>query len=120
MPQKSKIWDYWTVLEPLTPKELSQLDSCSETSSNEDDTEDLASSSTSTQKNTTKPHPPVKCKYCPKKYRRGLATRMQKHTNDCLNAPELAKTIKKPKLKDSNLTNIFESNKQSTIENYID
>ncbi|CAG8692314.1 14823_t:CDS:2 [Dentiscutata erythropus] len=50
------------------------LVSCSEILSNKDDTEDLAFSSTSIQKNTTKAHPLVKCKYCPKKYRHGLAT----------------------------------------------
>ncbi|CAG8496774.1 7166_t:CDS:2, partial [Racocetra fulgida] len=104
MPKKSKIWDYWNI---LAPKELSQLNSCSETSSNdEDDTEDFVSSSSNTQdqKGAKKLHPPVKCKYCPKKFKRGLATRMQSHTNNCYNAPESAKTIKKPKLQDSDLT----------------
>ncbi|CAG8555869.1 22524_t:CDS:2 [Cetraspora pellucida] len=38
---------------------------------------------------------------------------MQKHTNNCLNASELAKTIKKPKLQDSNLI------QQSTIVSYV-
>ncbi|CAG8443225.1 13984_t:CDS:2, partial [Dentiscutata heterogama] len=38
-----------------------------------------------TQKKTNQPHPPVKCKYCPKKYKHGLATHMQKHTNICSN-----------------------------------
>ncbi|CAG8480160.1 17374_t:CDS:2 [Cetraspora pellucida] len=101
----------------LTLNELSQLDSCSETSSNnEDDTEDVVSSSTNTQdqESPKKLHPPVQCKYCFKKFKCGLATRMQNHTNDCLNAPELAKTIKKPKLQDSNLI------QQSTIVSYVD
>ncbi|CAG8616065.1 21541_t:CDS:2, partial [Gigaspora margarita] len=104
---------YYTI-ETLAPKELNQLDS--ETPSNdEDDTEEeFASSSTNTQaQGSKKPHPPVKCKYCPKKFKCGLATRMQKYTNNCTNVPESAKTVKKPNLQDSNLM-------QGTIENYID
>lgn len=110
MPQKSKIWDYWLRLETLTTIELSQLDS--ETSSNdEDETEEFDSSSMNTQvQGSKKLHPPVKCKYCPKKFKRGLATRMQKHTNSCINAPESAKTIKNPKLQNSNLTQGQNSN----------
>ncbi|CAG8604644.1 15037_t:CDS:2, partial [Dentiscutata heterogama] len=119
MPQKSKIWDYWRTL-PLN--ELSQLDSFSETSSNdEDDTEDVVSSSTNTQdqEGSKKLHPPVQCKYCPKKFKHGLATHMQKHTNDCLNTPESAKIIKKPKLQDSNLTQQTFIESQTAIQQMI-
>ncbi|CAG8675722.1 4046_t:CDS:2 [Dentiscutata erythropus] len=104
MLQKSKIWDYWNI---LSSKEISQLNSCSETSSNDkNDTEDFvfSSSNTQDQKGTKKLHPPVKCKYCSKKFKCGLATRMQSHTNNCYNASESAKTIKKLKLQDSDLT----------------
>ncbi|CAG8738973.1 10122_t:CDS:1, partial [Racocetra fulgida] len=77
-----------------------------ETSSNdEDDIEDFVSSSTNTQdqEGSKKLHPPVQYKYCSKKFKRRLATRIQKHTNNCLNAPESAKTTKKLKLQDSDL-----------------
>ncbi|CAG8808680.1 10603_t:CDS:2, partial [Gigaspora rosea] len=88
----------------LTTIELSQLDR--KTSINDKDkTEEFDSLSMNTQvQGSKKLHPPVKCKYCPKKFKRGLATHMQKHTNSCINAPESAKTIKNPKLQNSNLT----------------
>ncbi|CAG8794491.1 20811_t:CDS:2, partial [Dentiscutata erythropus] len=51
-----------------------------------------------------KPHPPVKCMYCPKTYDRGIATQMQAHLdNDCQGAPNNAKTKKK------NSSQIFEN-----------
>ncbi|CAG8833282.1 133_t:CDS:1, partial [Gigaspora margarita] len=59
---------------------------------------DFSSINTQVQ-GSKKLHPPVKCKYCPKKFEHGLATCMQKHTNSCINAPKLAKTIKNPNYK---------------------
>ncbi|CAG8600812.1 10841_t:CDS:2 [Dentiscutata erythropus] len=78
------------------------------------DTEDFISSSSNTQdqKGAKKLYPPVKCKYCPKKFKYRLATHMQSHTNNCSNASKSVKTIKKPKLQDSDLT-------QQTIQQII-
>ncbi|CAG8546078.1 20273_t:CDS:2 [Gigaspora rosea] len=92
-----------------SPPYLAKISSeriCETSSNDKDDTEDFVSSSSNTQdkKGAKKLHRPVKCKYCPKKFKRGLATRMQSHTNNCLNAPESAKTIKRLKLQDSDLT----------------
>ncbi|CAG8750472.1 1921_t:CDS:1, partial [Cetraspora pellucida] len=45
-----------------------------------------------------KPHPHIKCKYCPKIFERGIATRMQAHLNNtCLGASENAKSNSKQK-----------------------
>ncbi|CAG8742463.1 17959_t:CDS:2, partial [Racocetra fulgida] len=84
----------------------------SETSSDDkDETEEFDSSSINTQvQDSKKLHPLVKCKYCLKKFKRRLATHMQKHTNSCINALESAKTIKKPKLQNLNLTQRQNSN----------
>ncbi|CAG8841530.1 26708_t:CDS:1, partial [Gigaspora margarita] len=81
----------------MPPNKSSHSDSSDEHSS---DIEDSISSLTSIQiqKNANKSYPPVKCKYCSKKYKYRLATRMQKHTNSCTNAPELAKITKKANL----------------------
>ncbi|CAG8830212.1 9351_t:CDS:1, partial [Cetraspora pellucida] len=91
----SKIWDHWIQLEALTSSNESFYFNSSD--ENSSDIEDSISSptSTQTQKNINNPHPPIKCKYCSKKYKHGLATRMQKHTNSCVNAPKLAKTTEK-------------------------
>ncbi|CAG8830843.1 25520_t:CDS:2 [Gigaspora margarita] len=80
-------------------------------SNDKDKIEEFDSSSMNTQvQGSKKLHPSVKCKYCPKKFKCGLATHMQKYTNSCINAPESAKTIKTPKLQNSNLTQEQNSN----------
>ncbi|CAG8474522.1 17967_t:CDS:2 [Cetraspora pellucida] len=89
---------------------------------NSSDIKDSISSptSTQTQKNINNPHPPVKCKYCPKKYKCGLATHMQKHTNSCVNASELAKTTEKANSQQVNQVNNLElKTKQAIMNNYV-
>ncbi|CAG8529634.1 17631_t:CDS:2 [Cetraspora pellucida] len=76
-------------------------------------------SNSQSQKATNQIYPSVRCKYCPKKYKHGLA--MQKHTNICINASELAKTIKtKANFQQINLVNNLElKTKQNVMDNYI-
>ncbi|CAG8825862.1 7990_t:CDS:2, partial [Cetraspora pellucida] len=116
----SKIWDHWIQLEALmSSNESFHSNSFDENSS---DIKDSISSptSTQTQKNINNPHPPVKCKYCPKKYKCGLATRMQKHTNSCVNASELAKTTKKANSQQVNqVNNLKLKTKQAIMNNYV-
>ncbi|CAG8849476.1 7473_t:CDS:2, partial [Racocetra persica] len=103
--------------------ELLHSDTSNTSDEDSSDTENCNSltSNSQTQKTTNQIHPPVRCKYCPKKYKRELATRMQKHTNICINAPESAKTIKtKANFQQINLVNNPElKTRQNVMDNYI-
>jgi hypothetical protein len=62
--------------------------------------------------NDKNPHPHVKCKYCPKDFRRAVPKRMQAHLDKCEVAPNYAKSQPKPQ----NATNNNYSDRMSIEE----
>ncbi|CAG8641671.1 21575_t:CDS:1, partial [Racocetra persica] len=91
--RKTSVWKHWTILKKsITTNQNNDQD--------EDQTEDQVEDQTEDQvedhSENNKPHPRVKCNYCPKIFEHGIATRMQAHLDyNCLEAPENAKSKSK-------------------------
>ncbi|CAG8485645.1 14289_t:CDS:2, partial [Dentiscutata heterogama] len=73
--KKSNVWKHWTILaRNLTENQDDQTEE-----QIEDQVENQTETQAKDQIEDNKPHPCVKCKYCPKIFERGIATRMQAH-----------------------------------------
>ncbi|CAG8530578.1 4833_t:CDS:2 [Gigaspora margarita] len=86
---KGNVWKHWTILDTNNQSKDSQEDYSDNDS---EDYEENNESQSNNQEKINKPHPRVKCNYCPKTFEHGLSSRIQKHLNSCLNAPNNAKT----------------------------
>ncbi|CAG8439351.1 2414_t:CDS:2 [Cetraspora pellucida] len=101
--RKTVMWKHWTVLSKNSTKNQDNNQA-------EDQTEDQAEDQDEDQaedqiEDHNKPHPCVKCKYCPKIFEHEIATQMQAHLNNtCLGAPENAKSNSKQKNLQSNIS----------------
>ena len=90
--KKSNVWKHWTILaRNLTENQDDQTEE-----QIEDQVENQTETQAKDQIEDDKPHPRVKCKYCPKIFERGIATRMQAHLDaTCSGAPSNAKSKSK-------------------------
>ncbi|CAG8729584.1 1485_t:CDS:2, partial [Dentiscutata heterogama] len=90
---KGAVWKYWITLESNQPETNKSNQLATEGFDQEEIYEstrlELNESNQETNKSNQqesnddkKPHPPVKCMYCPKTYDRGIATRMQAHLDN--------------------------------------
>ncbi|CAB4373803.1 hypothetical protein RhiirA1_460331 [Rhizophagus irregularis] len=62
--------------------------------------------------NHENPHPHVRCKYCPKYFRRAVPQRMQTHLDKCEVAPDDAKS-------QNNTNNIHSDNIEKIVEKVL-
>ncbi|CAG8605982.1 21864_t:CDS:2, partial [Gigaspora rosea] len=111
---------HWTVLSKNSTKNQDNNQAEDQT---KDQAEDQDEDQAEDQVDHNKPHPRVKCKYCPKIFEHGIATQMEAHLNNtCLGAPENAKSNSKQKNTQSNIsiphisTNHLDNEEQESLE----
>ncbi|CAG8735408.1 8878_t:CDS:2 [Cetraspora pellucida] len=109
MKQKNKtaVWNHWKIL-----KENQNNDQAKDQT--EDQVEDQTNGQVEYQSEIDKPHPHVKCNYCPNIFECGIATRMQMHLD--INYLGVSENVKSKSKKQTTIpTNILISHASTSL-----